>query len=220
MTAKRISPTRARRARPGRITPAEADARRALILRVATKEYLAKGFRGANLNVVSRRCRVSKTTIYRLFESKEKLFYHIATASVPEFSYDLARALRKNRPFKAVVRNVVEVMVDSTSNKVANAVLRLAVAERNRFPSIGQMVMNVTFEMLRPLGEYLYANARAGALSEEAALRFAYHLMSMATGGFGPLTVDPATVFGDRTSWINGVTKAFIERFSRESIRR
>ena len=220
MTEKKTSRRPARRARPGRITPAEADERRAFILKVATEEYLAKGYSGANLNVIAGRCRVSKMTIYRLFESKEKLFYHIATASIPEFSYDLAQALRADRPFKAVVRNVVEVMVDSTSNEVANAILRLAVAERNRFPSIGRMIMKATFEMLAPLGKYLHASARAGALSEDEALRFAYHLMSMATGGFGALTVEPQRVFGNRTVWINGVTAAFIERFSHESARR
>jgi len=204
---------RTRRIRPGRISPKEAKERQALILKVATEEYLAKGFQRANLTAIAKRCRVSKMTIYRLFDSKEKLFFHIAVAGVSRFTYDLLEALRADRPFKDVIRALVELMVESTSDAPTNALLRLAVSERERFPSIGRMVLKQSLKLIRPLSAYLLSSPRKPKLTEAQALRLAYHLMSMATGAFGCLMVDPAELFGNRTAWIDSVTRIFVEPF-------
>jgi AcrR family transcriptional regulator len=155
----------ARRVRPGPVSALEASRRDRLIIKVATAEFLAKGYEGATIDAIALKCRISKTTIYSLFGNKEALFSHIATASISRYRYTLEHALDPARPFKEVIRNVVELMVEATHVKSANEILRLAVAERERFPSIGRMMLDHSFELVRPLGAYLASVARKGSLA-------------------------------------------------------
>ena len=212
MLTKKTSRGR-RRVRTGPVSSAEAKERQELILKIAAEEFLSKGFRGATLQVIAKRCRIGKMTLYGIFKSKEALFSHIAATSIPKFRYDLLQALRTDRTFKDVIRNVVELMIDSTKDRTANSILRLAVSERDQFPALARMTLNHSFELVRPLGGYLRAMAHKDALTDDQALRLAYHLMSMANGGFGCLLAGPETLYADREAWVSSVTQLFVEPF-------
>jgi AcrR family transcriptional regulator len=162
---------------------------------------------------VAERARISKLTIYRLFEDKGHLIMEVAAASVSRFSGDLSSILHSGRSFKQVIREIVDLMIEEESRRSVNALLRLAVSERSRFPSIARQVLEQTSVLLEPLAKYLKTHARNRGLTEQEAQRFAFHLMTMATGGFGALVVDLKTVFGDRATWVNSVTDLFIRYF-------
>jgi AcrR family transcriptional regulator len=205
---------RERRVRPGPVSASEAQAREQFIVSVATKEFLDKGYEGASLTDISSKCRISKTTLYRLFRSKEELFSHIAAASISLHRYNLDHALDAQRSFREIIRHVVELIVDETVVATsANSILKLAISERTRFPSIGRRMLDHFFELARPLGRYLKSVAQEGVLTEHSAQLLAYHLMNMACGGFGPLLVSPAVLYGDRSEWVRFTVNLFATGF-------
>jgi len=193
-----------RPARPGPLSTADAGRRERTILRIATNEFLTKGFQGASLAVIARKSRISKNTVYSLFGNKKELFSHIATASISRYRYDLERALDRERPFRDVIRHVVELLVDATTVKHAKAVLRLAIVEHERFPSIGKLMFSHAFAHVSPLARYLKARSR-DEMSDEVAHLNAYHLLGIACGGFGSLLVPASTLFKDRALWVDTV---------------
>jgi hypothetical protein len=90
--------------------------------------------------------------------------------------------------------------------------LRLVVAENNRFPQLGRQTYARTLELLKPLADYLKAMS-GGAFNGKDAMYAAYHLTSMAVGGYGYLLVKPATLFGDPAEWARSVTRLFVASF-------
>jgi AcrR family transcriptional regulator len=208
-----IKKTKQRRlVRPGPVSESEAAKREATILRIATTEFLAKGFHGASISVISTKSRISKNTLYGLFGNKRELFSHIATASISRYRYDLERALDHDRPFVDVIRHVVELLVDATTVKSANAVLRLAIVERHRFPFIGQLMFTHAFKHVQPLAHYLKTMSRED-MSDEVAQLNAYHLLGLACGGFGSVLVPASTLFKNRALWVDVVVNLFVSGF-------
>ena len=204
---------RSGRIRPGPISAKDVRKRSDLIIRVATHEFLMNGFEDATLAAIAKRCRISKTTLYDLFESKEALFSHVAAASIRSFQYDIQKAVHIRRPFKSVLRDVVEVMVHTMRAEQPRNLLRLVVAERDRFPSIGRLTLERTYELLRPLGEYLKAASGKNGLAGNEAQQLAYHLMSMSIGGFGCLLIGSDEAHEDASAWIDSVVQLFTDRF-------
>jgi AcrR family transcriptional regulator len=204
---------RSGRVRPGPVSAAEAVERRELIIKVAGEEFLDKGFEGATLAAIASRCRISRTTLYELFESKEALFMHVSAANVTNFTYDIQKALDLQRPFEAVIKDVVELMVETSSKGPGGAMLRLVIAERDRFPTLGRLTHERGLEIMQPLAAYLKAVSGKDGLTTEEASHFAYHLTSMAVGGFGFLLVKPSLVYQDTSAWIKSVTQLFIAGF-------
>jgi len=137
---------------------------------------------------------------------------HVASANVASFSYDVQKVLDLSRPFEEVIESVVSLMVETCGNGNTRRLLRLAVAESDRFPQLGQLTYDRTIELMTPLGEYLKA-ASADSLTRKEALHAAYHLMSMAVGGFGYLLVKPSVFFGKSSYWVKSVTRLFAANF-------
>lgn len=204
---------RENRVRPGPVSAAEAARRTQLILAVATEEFLANGFEGATLAAIASRCRISKTTLYSLFESKEALFMHVTAAAIGTFSYDIQRLLDVQRPFEDVIHDVVELMVETSRAGPAPSLLRLIVAKGDHFTSLGQYTLDRTFELLGPLATYLQSVSGKKGFTSKEALQAAYNLMSMAVGGYGFLIVKPDLLYDDKKGWIKSVVQLFVAGF-------
>lgn len=198
--------------RPGPISAAAADERAKLIVKVANEEFLGKGFKGATLSSIAARCRISKTTLYGLFASKEALFMYVCAANVEGFTYNIQHELDPTRPFEQVIERVVSLMVHTCRTSLAGKMLRLVVAENDRFPQLGRLTYARTLKLLRPLADYL-KDASGGTLTGKDAMYAAFHLTSMAVGGYGYLLVKPATLFGDSPTWVKSVTRVFVASF-------
>lgn len=201
-----------RKVRPGRVTLVEAAERDRVIVSVATEEFLARGFEKTTIDDIAAKSRVSRTTIYSLFGSKEGLFSHICTESIAQQNYELGEALAMNRPFKDVIRRAVEIMLKTTET-YKSSFLALAVDARDSFPSIGRMMMGHAFRSIAPLGKYLRSKAKSGTLTDHSALILAYHLMSMTCGGFSAVIIRPRELYEDREEWISLIVELFTEGF-------
>src|SRR5882757_8162163 len=62
------------------------------ILEAALKEFAAKGFAGARLDVIARRARINKRMLYHYFGDKEGLFREVLRRKIAERSAWLANA--------------------------------------------------------------------------------------------------------------------------------
>lgn len=81
----------------------------ALILRHATQVFYEKGYEGASIRDISRRCHVSLAGLYYYFESKEKLLYliqkHCFTAIVSELERRLRGVTDPERKLRLLIAN-------------------------------------------------------------------------------------------------------------------
>jgi AcrR family transcriptional regulator len=201
-----------RRVRRGPISQSEVDERNALIAQVATEEFLAKGFRGASMSEIARRARVGKATLYGLFRSKEDLFRHVTANSLPDFRRQLSSALDPEAPFESVIRTVVALFMASRRDRKAMAMLRLAVAERDSFPSLADIAHQSNVDLVRPFAKYLEAKAIPAELDERASQWRAYQLMSMAVGGYSSMLFRDDALLPEK-EWTESVVEMFIPSF-------
>jgi len=81
----------------GRPTKAEAPARRAELIDVAARAFLANGYEGTSIEAIAAAARVSKATIYARFGNKENLFSEIGLHSVAGMRSDLHRIRTEGR---------------------------------------------------------------------------------------------------------------------------
>jgi AcrR family transcriptional regulator len=188
--------------------------RTALILRVATEEFLAQGFEGTTLSNIARRCRISKTTLYGLFSTKEALFSHVVTASIVNFTTSIEAAIDIDRPLDEVVRDVIVAIIDSVSDKQTNRLMRLVVAEGARFPAMASLTRQRGSALMNPLARYFMHVAPH--LEPRRATRLVNHLTSMAMGGFGCLLDRPSSLYADRREWVDSIMKIFMAGFPRQ----
>jgi AcrR family transcriptional regulator len=211
------SQKRSRPVRTGPISDEETANRRNRVLQIAGDEFLAHGFRGASIEVIAKRSRVSKVTIYREYRNKESLFREFFNTSISGYRSNLEQALRNDRPLGDVVRDIIRFMVVTNAEDKRNfGILRLAIAERNRFPNVARMVLDLAYEIARPLGAYLKTMSRNSGMTSDDAERRAFHLMNMAVGGFGVLLDDPRTFYGNHDVWVESVARAFLDGLSQK----
>jgi AcrR family transcriptional regulator len=201
-----------RRVRPGPVTDVEARERDQLIIKIATEEFLEKGYERATLATIASRCRISKTTIYRLFKDKEALFRHIAAEAMQKRRYDVESLLNTDGGFASVIRRSVSALFDTTDFVSDIAILRLAIAERDRFPTIAKMMMDHTLVVIRPLAKYLQSVSTEPRLSDDQATMWALHLMNVAIGGYASLLAPIKPLFR-QDQWVDSVTALFMSGF-------
>lgn len=114
------------------------QAKRQHILNVATELFLEKGFSDASTSELQRRVGGSKTTIYSYFGDKAGLF----TAVVDEMLLDSVSLLSSLDLAELSVREALIKIAQQYLNIVLSeryiGLMRIVVAEVNRFPEIGQ----------------------------------------------------------------------------------
>lgn len=79
------------------------------ILRVAADEFAKKGYDGARIDAIARRCKISKNLIYHYFDGKEALFIAVlerAYASLRERQQSLR--LQSSAPVEGISRLIVD----------------------------------------------------------------------------------------------------------------
>lgn len=113
--------------------------KRAHILQVAGRTFLAKGFAGASMSDIAKAGAGSKGTLYTYFASKEELFEEYMateisvranmTFDLPEHSNDPVHVL------KQLGCRYLELITDT----LVSSLLRVVIAEAVRFPRIGQL---------------------------------------------------------------------------------
>ena len=117
---------------------AASDTKRRHILAVATELFLERGFSGASTTELLRRTGGSKTTIYAYFGDKAGLF----TAVIDEMLLDSVSLLKSldlaELPIRDALVKVARQYLKVVLSPRYLGLMRIVVAEVNRFPAIGE----------------------------------------------------------------------------------
>lgn len=137
------APARRKRNRAGRPTADELERRKTLVMSVATRMFVERGYAATTLLDIARQAGVATRTLYQHFGDKEAIFREvifardIAIVAPPrlEEGEDLASALSK------AARYAYEVALRPRSIEL----MRLMIAESARFPEMMSQIANKIF---------------------------------------------------------------------------
>lgn len=133
------------------------------IIAIARDLFLDVGYGGTTMDAVAARCGVSKKTLYRLFPAKTDLFgamvadHRRTMLALPRPDDDLSPA--------EALAEIFHLDIDENENRERLAFIRLATADADRFPEIGEAI---TLEGAEParrlLAGWLARQQERGAL--------------------------------------------------------
>jgi AcrR family transcriptional regulator len=134
--------------RPPKELAGEVDAR---ILDAARKVFLERGFEGASIDEIAEVARSGKRTIYVRFQDKRALFSEVVTQDI------LRIAEFKTRPPTGVtieerLTNAAATLLHWGFDPDRIGLMRLAIAEANRFPDLAASVNQRARELSTELG--------------------------------------------------------------------
>ena len=201
------------RVRPGPVSDSEAAERRQRVLEVASELFLARGYSGTSIDEIARRSRVSKATIYGECGTKEDIFREFYNSSLTPFMDDLRHAVERGQEIGAVVRQIVRGVLRTNADANSVGLLRLAIAERDRFPSIAELVLMHGGRAMKPFANYLRDQVGHDRMTDDEASRYTLHLFNMALGGSAVLLTDTESFYGDKEAWIDSVAEIFLSGF-------
>jgi AcrR family transcriptional regulator len=145
--------------------------KRRAILAAATDVFLQHGYLGASMDEVAARAGVSKQTVYKQFENKERLFAEIVLGTsdvvmdelVQAYADTLDGAVDAREALRALARRLLQSLTADSVLKLR----RLVIAEADRFPEVCGAWFNSGFEKsLDALGEALTRLTDRGLLRE------------------------------------------------------
>ncbi|ADZ69900.1 TetR/AcrR family transcriptional regulator [Polymorphum gilvum] len=113
------------------------DARPGEIIEAAFREFAENGYAATRLDDVARRAGIAKGTIYRYFASKEALFEAVVRSRITptlDRIEDLAAGFAG--PTRELLRAVIADFYARIVDTDAKVLIRIMIAEGNRFPDI------------------------------------------------------------------------------------
>ncbi|HEX7322864.1 MAG TPA: TetR/AcrR family transcriptional regulator [Mycobacterium sp.] len=140
------------------VTWARVDARRrAAVVEAAEAEFAAHGFSGGSLNVIARRARVAKGSLFQYFADKRDLYAFIADLAsqrVRSYMEECIRELDPTRPIFDFLTDLLDTWVayfaDHPRERALHAAVTLEVDVDARI-SVRNVVHRHYLEVLRPL---------------------------------------------------------------------
>ncbi|MBD3413235.1 MAG: TetR family transcriptional regulator [Candidatus Aminicenantes bacterium] len=81
---------------------------RRIILEVAEKLFVKKGYRGTAVDDIAENAQFSKATIYRYFENKLDIFTQIVMATIEQSQKDLTKIAKKNTSSEERLREFIQ----------------------------------------------------------------------------------------------------------------
>jgi len=160
---------------PGQAVEIEGEGRtprkRRAILAAATEVFLQHGYLGASMDEVAAKAGVSKQTVYKQFENKERLFAEIVLGTSDQLMDGLVQAyadtLEGATDAREALRAMARRLLDSLTAGSVLQLRRLVIAEADRFPEVCGAWFNTGFERsLEALGEALTRLTERGLLRE------------------------------------------------------
>jgi AcrR family transcriptional regulator len=137
----------------GRVDPA----RRAAVLEAAEAEFSARGFSNGSLNVIARRAKVAKGSLFQYFADKADLYAFVADTAGQRVRSYMERQiveLDSSRPFFEFLTDMLDVWVayfaDHPRERALHAAASLEVDTDARI-SVRTVIHRQYLEVLRPL---------------------------------------------------------------------
>src|ERR1051325_8273185 len=201
-TASKPSPSKSlaagRNALPGARAQRAAE-RREAILAAALDEFSAQGFAATRLDDVAMRAGVAKGTIYLYFADKETLFQELIRTQISPVIGGVIQASHADIPLKVFTEQLTEVFVREVLGTRRKDVIRLVIAEGQRFPKLAEFYYReVISRVLEAVREMLRRAVERGELKDDTLVKHpqllaAPGIMAIIWGGlfdkFEPLDV-------------------------------
>ncbi len=131
----------------------------AQIINAAVEEFQEKGFAAASMDRVSARACVSKRTVYKYFESKEKLFRSIVAELSDRFADELVIRYDPDRPIRDQLVDLASAEGRLLISADVMAMARMIISETLRSPALAEAAQGkidkttVFVDMLRAASE-------------------------------------------------------------------
>jgi len=100
--------------------------------------FLREGFEGASVDDIARAAQVSKATIYSYFSDKRRLFMAVAKAECGRQADAAIARIQMDGPAPEVLYEAATSMTQFFLSDFGRQTYRIAVAESERFPELGQ----------------------------------------------------------------------------------
>lgn len=198
--------TAARTRTPGRPTLDDSLARRETLLTVAFQEFLAHGFAAANIDAIARKAGVGRATVYRQFGSKEELFRAATSKRTASLGADLSVLVASKRAPRAVLLDIIEHIYAAFTATELLATARMAIAEAHRFPDVCASLWTTETEtVITPIASFLSRLKAEKRMDIGDPTEAAYHLITLACGGFRFLITTPPSDAASRKRWARSV---------------
>ena len=138
----------------------------AQVLAGARAVFMADGFEGASVDDIARAAGVSKATLYSYFPDKRLLFMEVANAECNQMAEHVLDRIDDSHPVREVLTVTGTHLLNFLLSDFAQQVFRICVAERERFPELGQAFYASGPEMGRVrIGAYLSCAVARGELA-------------------------------------------------------
>ncbi len=176
-----------RAGRPRRELAGEVDAR---ILDAADRVFKERGLAGASIDEIARLAPVSKPTLYARFPGKEELFTAVLLRNIDAKIVELRSPSSGGATVQERLIRVGNAIAQEVLAEDTMALLRLAIAEAQRFPDLAHNVDKMLqARLMRPLGKLLGEIAPSDELGASPA--FAQERLASTAKFFIDLTVTP-----------------------------
>lgn len=119
------------------------------VLEGARKVFLADGFENATVDEIARAAGVSKATLYSYFPDKTRLFTEVARCECERMAEAANRFIDQTAPVHEVLVAAAVALQRFLLSPVAQAMFRICVNERDRFPELAAEYYRVGPEMGR-----------------------------------------------------------------------
>lgn len=108
------------------------------VLAGAREIFLRDGFEGASVDDIAKASGVSKATLYSYFSDKRQLFKEVVQAECDRMSTEIVSKLDETMPVRDALQLAAFGLAKFLVSDFAQRIFRICVAERDRFPELGQ----------------------------------------------------------------------------------
>jgi AcrR family transcriptional regulator len=138
--------------RPPKELAGEVDER---VLEAARKVFLERGFEGASVDEIAQAARSGKQTIYARFRGKRELFTAVVTRDIATRIRQSANAIPSGGPIEERLGNAAMFMLHASLEPERIALMRLAIAETQRFPDLASTLSRTAHQLSTEMGARL-----------------------------------------------------------------
>ena len=154
---------RRRASQAGRPTAAELERRKARVMEVATEMFVANGYAATSLVDIARGAGVATRTLYQHFGDKEAIFREVIYARGDASAIARPSVEDGDTLFSALMR-AGEYAAEIAYRPQSVGLMRLMIAESQRFPDFMRQLGTTIFSNFRGNIEQVFAGLEAGGL--------------------------------------------------------
>jgi AcrR family transcriptional regulator len=198
-----------RKRQAGRPTLEQASELHETVLHAALRVFLKRGYEAASIEGIAREAKVAKITVYRQFGDKESLFFEVTRYAQAGVKRNLELVVDSAGPPQHVLREMILRLHQGHTHPDYLAVLRLVVAESQRFPEIAAAMLHDSDFVLEPVIRYLHDRRKEGLITLDSPREAALQLSCLALGGTRYLMVKPRDDPQSQAHWADALTTLF-----------